>query len=231
MRIKELISDLRFVGNNILHPYDRITVRVGTGEIADRWRGYFNHRSWKRLFIPLKKYNCAVIPLSQFLDYEGYIKSVKGKNSADYFSRRSQKLGYCWEIFDANKYTEAIFEINTSASQRQGRMMDAGYLKEVTHWPNDENNIWVGVFDEHHQLVSYIWLVISGELALMNRILGHQLHLSNNIMYLNCIGAISYLFERNPRLNVMYDTFGRKNNGLVLFKKRIGFKPYTIDFL
>jgi hypothetical protein len=29
---------------------------------------------------------------------------------------------------------------------------------------------------------------------------------------------------------IMYDTFGQVENGLVLFKKRIGFKPYTVNF-
>ncbi|HRO75007.1 MAG TPA: hypothetical protein PLP27_02530 [Crocinitomicaceae bacterium] len=226
------LDNFKFVWNNFFKPYGKITIQLGSSEIALRYKKYFNQRSWRRLFIPNKKYNCAVLNLRNFATHDDYLTTVKGKNSADYFSRRSSKLGYYWKVFNANEYIDAIYEINTSASNRQGRTMDTSYLTKVTKWPNDEQNAWIGVFNQEDKLVSYIWLVLTQELALMNRILGHGDYLKDNIMYLNNLGVISYLYEHKKQVHfLMYDTFGRTQNGLALFKKRIGFKPYTVNFV
>lgn len=229
--MKEQINDLKFVWNNFLKPAGKITVSLGNSEQGKRMRSYFNQRSWKRLFIPNKKYNCAIIELSQFTSFEAYVQTIKGKNSADYFSRRCSKMGYYWKHFNPNEQIDAIYEINTSAGNRQGRTMDASYQQKVSQWPNDKQNIWIGVFDVNHNLVSYIWLIFMNELVLMNRILGHADHLKNNVVYLNNVSAIEYVFSTHSSNYLMYDTFGRQQNGLVLFKKRIGFRPYTVNFI
>lgn len=229
--MKFKINEFAFLWNNIVHPYGKVTISLGNEENGNRLRKYFNHRSWKRLLIPNKKYNCSVINLSVFTDFEDYLKTVKGKNSADYFRRRSMKLGYEWRAFDPNQYIDAIFSINTSVGARQGREMDSNYKQKVAHWPNDENNTWIGIFNSDGDLVSYVWLVFANELVLINRILGKAQFLKDNIMYLNTLGAIEYVFNEQKAIYLMYDTFGRKSNGLVLFKKRIGFKPYTVYFI
>lgn len=232
MSISKRIDDFKFVWNNFFKPFKKVTIRLGTSEIAIRLRTYFNKRSARRLFIPNKKYNCAIIELRRFDSYEAYQATIKGKNSADYFSRRSEKLGYTWKTFNPNEFIDAIYEIHTSSANRQGRSMDANYLVKVNEWPSDTQNVWIGVFNTENKLVSYIWLVLSDELALMNRILGHNDFLKDNIMYLNNLGAISYLYQHQKSVDfLMYDTFGRTQNGLTLFKKRIGFKPYTVNFV
>jgi hypothetical protein len=229
--MKEQINDLKFVWNNSLKPAGKITISLGDSEQGKRMRNYFNQRSWKRLFVPNKKYNCAIIELSQFTSFEAYVQTIKGKNSADYFSRRCSKMGYYWKHFNPNEQIDAIYDINTSVGNRQGRTMDASYQQKVNQWPNDKQNSWIGVFDANHNLVSYIWLIFMNELVLMNRILGHVDHLKNNVMYLNNVSAIEYIFATHSSNYLMYDTFGRKQNGLVLFKKRIGFRPYTVNFI
>lgn len=229
--MRSKFNEYMFLWKNITQPHAKVTISLGNSEDGSRIRNAFNHRSWKRLFIPSKKYNCSVIDLSVFTDFDAYLKTVKGKNSADYFRRRSMKLGYEWRAFDPNQYIDAIFNINTSSGARQGREMDANYKQKVAHWPNDANNIWIGVFNADGNLFSYVWLVFANELILTNRILGNAALLKDNIMYLNILGAIEYIFDKRKNAYLMYDTFGRKPNGLVLFKKRIGFKPYTVKFI
>ncbi|MBN9294950.1 MAG: hypothetical protein J0G96_13315 [Flavobacteriia bacterium] len=224
-------KELKFLLNNILNPVAKIDICLGQSDLGQRCKKAFSKRSWKRLFIPSKKYNCSIIELHKYDDFEDFLKTVKGKNSADYFRRRSMKLNYFWAVFDPNEYLEDIYRINTSVEERQGRQMDQSYKQKVNQWPQDDQNVWIGVFNQDGLLVSYVWLIFMEELILINRILGEGTFLKDNIMYLNVLGAIEYIFQNDKARVLMYDTFGRKLNGLVLFKKRIGFKPYTVNFV
>lgn len=227
-----MINDLKFLVSNVCFPVAKINVSIGTNDLSLRYKKAFTARSWKRLFIPQKKYNCSLIDLNKFDKLDSYLQAINGKNSAAYYSRRCQKLNYRWELFDPNDFIDDIFNINTSKTERQGRVMDQNYLIKVESWPSDELNKWIGVFDGESRLVSYVWLVLLNQLVLINRILGHSKHLNNNVMYLNMVGAMEHVFKNEtPQISiVMYDTFGRKKNGLVLFKKRLGFQPYTVNF-
>jgi hypothetical protein len=140
-------------------------------------------------------------------------------------------MGYTLQKFNPNNELELIFEINTSSEERQGRKMQQSYLNKTTHWPNDDVNHWYGIYSTEGKLVAYMWLYLVGEMVLINRILGHKDHLKNNVMYLMITKVIAGFINSNKIKYVMYDTFGRSENGLVLFKKRIGFKPYTVNFI
>jgi hypothetical protein len=67
-------------------------------------------------------------------------------------------------------------------------------------------------------------------MVLINRILGHGDFLKDNVMYLIMTRVVSEFIHAKESNFIMYDTFGQVENGLVLFKKRIGFKPYTVNF-
>lgn len=228
-----MVSDLKFLIKNILSPEDKIVINLGETQLGLGYKKAFNARSWKRLFIPSKRYNCCLINFKNHKSFDAYLQTVNGKNSAAYFARRSKKMQYEWNLFDPNEFIDDIHRIHTSKTERQGRTMDADYLTKVTYWPSDEQNQWIGVFNQDGNLVSYVWLVLLNELVLVNRILGDGNYLKDNIMYLNVLGAIEFIYNQPMVGNryLMYDTFGRKQNGLVLFKKRIGFKPYTVKFI
>jgi hypothetical protein len=223
-------KDLQFLAKNILQPYGKIEVSLGTSEDGKRYLKYFNKRSIKRIFTKFKKYNCSILDTKLYENQERYISTIKGKNSADYFARRCEKLHYTFREFDPNLEINAIFYINTSVNDRQGRKMDDSYLKKVTQWPSNEYNVWYGVFSKDGNLVAYLWAIKMNELCLINRILGHEEHLKKNVMYFLIVSFIKEIFNSMKNRVIMYDTFGRKENGLVLFKKRIGFKPYTVNF-
>ena len=69
------------------------------------------------------------------------------------------------------------------------------------------------------------------DLSLINRILGHDEHLKNNVMYFLIVSFVKDIITSTVNRVIMYDTFGKNQNGLVMFKKRIGFKPYTVNFV
>jgi hypothetical protein len=220
----------KFLIKNILTPTGKVTISIGNSATANKLLTYFNSRSWKRAFIKLKKYNIALLPIDQFSKEEDYLTSVNGKNSAAYFSRRCSKLGYTFQTFNPNHAIDAIFEINTSSSERQGRAMEESYNKLVSEWPCDEIHKWFGIYSSDGKLVAYVWTYIVGEMVLINRILGHGDFLKDNIMYLLMTSVVSEFIQVKESNFIMYDTFGQVENGLVLFKKRIGFKPYTVNF-
>lgn len=224
-------KDLKFLVKNIFRPEGKISIQLGNDIGAKRYLNYFNQKSWKRGFIKNKKYNISLLPISSYQNPEEYLLSVNGKNSAYYFSRRCEKMGYSFKPFDPNSKIDAIYAINMSADERQGRKMDEAYRTKVLEWPSDEANIWYGIFSSDQELVGYVWTVNIGELTIINRILGHQAHLKNNVMYSLVTNVIGKAIEEKLVRYIMYDTFGRKQNGLVLFKKRIGFKPYTVNFI
>lgn len=220
----------KFLINNILSPTGKVSIHLGNSDTAMKLITYFNSRSWKRGFLKLKKYNISLLPIDQFSKDEDYLASVNGKNSASYFSRRCSKLGYIFQPFNPNTEIDAIFEINTSSTERQGREMDESYKLFVAEWPNDEMNKWFGIYSKEGKLVAYVWTYVVGEMVLINRILGHGDYLKENVMYLLMTNVVS-TFVNDNRINfIMYDTFGKFENGLVMFKKRIGFKPFTVNF-
>lgn len=229
------MSGYNLLIKNILHPFGKISISLGSSLNAIRLIKYFNKRTVRRFFLKNKKFNVALISLVEFDTPEEYMRTVNGKNSAFYFSRRCEKMGYKFRHFSPNDEIDAIFEINTSSAQRQGKEMDESYRTKVERWPEDDVNRWFGVYSNEGILVAYIWTYVVGEMVLINRILGHKEHLKNNVMYLLITKVICvFIGQRNEhkdRINyIMYDTFGRRDNGLVLFKKRIGFKPYTVNF-
>jgi len=224
------IPNLRFILDQVLFPKLKASASLGDSKEGIRYLDYFNARSWRKFFLRNKRYNCAIIDLAEFSDCDQYRLSVKGKNSADYFSRRCEKLGYTFLPISPNNHWNAILEINSSAQSRQGKTMDESYVKPMEHWPEDEINQWYGVFDSANKLVAYVWSIHMKELVLINRILGHDAHLNNNVMYLLCVHFIESALLSGKARYVMYDTFGRTDNGLAMFKRRIGFKRYCMNF-
>jgi hypothetical protein len=225
------LMDIHFLLTNFFTPFKKVNVSLGISEEAIRCLNNFNERDFRRGFIKRKKFNCAFIELSSFSSDEDYLRTIRGKNSADYFARKCEKLGYFFAPFHPNDEIEAIYSINSSVRSRQGRVMDSSYLTKVEEWPSNAVNIWYGVFSKEGALVAYIWSLDLEQLTLVNRILGHGDHLNSHVMYLMATCFIREKLKNRVLKFAMYDTFGRKKNGLVLFKKRIGFKPFTVNFM
>ena len=130
-----------------------------------------------------------MVCLNEFQDSNAYTQSVNGKNSAAYFSRKALRAGYLFKEIDPEAHRLAILEINRSASSRQGRSMDESYTTDLIQYPKDSHNAYFGVFHEN-VMVAYLWIVKSGEFAVLSRLLGHADHLSNVVPNIFAISSL-----------------------------------------
>lgn len=181
-----------------------------------------------------KTIGVALLRIDDFKDFDSYYKSVNGKNSAAYYSRKSIKRGYCFIEVDLNNYIDDVFEINTSAKLRQGREMSEKYLTKQKEFHRNENYRYYGVLNVDGRLVSYCSVAFFGQFLSIDNLLGHKSYLNDGIMYLMLIELNRIIFNemRGGGLEfVMYDTFFGASDGIKLFKKKLGFKPYKVNWI
>jgi hypothetical protein len=179
--------------------------------------------------VKFKSLGVALISLREFQQPDDYLKTVSGKNSAAYFSRKAERAGYRLEEFNAAQFQQEIIRIHLSADTRQGKELPDNYRNEIDY-PQNAYNRYMGVF-KGEDLVGYLWLIRSGDVAVINRIMGHQDHLKEGIMYFLVTETISRLIRNNENnIHLMYDTYFGASDGLKMFKRRLGFKPYRVTW-
>lgn len=147
---------------------------------------------------------------------------------------RAARLGYRFDQIDRSRHSDAIYAINTSMSERQGRPMAAGYLERhqyapLPEQPCDLHRIYTYGVLRHGRLVAYLVLHRVGELALVSQILGHGAHLADDVMYLLVAGTIE---DQLPIGGfVYYNRHDSGTSGLVYFKERLGFAATDVEWL
>lgn len=145
-------------------------------------------------------------------------------------AQRASRLGYYVSPLHRDLHEDDIFAINTSLPERQGRPMTEGYRERQTFSPLpaypcprhriETWGVWTG-----EQLVGYLVLYVSGEMAMVSQILGHGDHLENDIMYL----LVTDVLRHQPRpLTVFYNRHDGGTDGLRYFKERLGFAPERV---
>lgn len=181
-----------------------------------------------------KTLGVALIDMHNYENFQSYYESINGKNSAAYYSRKAKKRGYIFAEINQNSYVDDIHEINISAPERQGRIMSSSYLEKQICFKQEENYRYFGVLNKSNKLVSYMNIGNYGDFYIINRLLGHKDFLNDGIMYLMIVEAIQIMFEgyvKGEGRFVMYDTFFGANEGLKLFKTKLGFKPYRVKWI
>ncbi|MBL7923715.1 MAG: hypothetical protein JNL88_05915 [Bacteroidia bacterium] len=209
----------------------RVDIRIDThSEEGRRMFSYYTKRHPRFFLIRNKTLGVALLSLQAFPTYAEYLQSVSGKNSAAYYSRKAEKANYIFREIDPDTLADAIHAIHHSAETRQGKVLSSAYLEPLKMYPKNQHNFYYGLFKED-ELVAYLWLVKSGELITFNRLMGHAAHLKNGIMFLLVLKGIERIFQLLPRPSyLMYDTLLGASEGLSLFKKRIGFKPFHVNW-
>lgn len=227
--MKKRISQLADIVKTI-RSLPKAEIVLGSDRNGQRLYKAFTARHPHYFIIERKEMGVALITLSDFENAEAYTQSVNGKNSAAYYARKARRSGYTFRTFDPVALKAAIYAVNTSAEERQGRSMDASYLDKEFAYPTDEGNVYYGVFKEN-ELVAYLWIVHTGELTVLNRLLGHAAHLNEGVMYLLVTAYVEEVLQNRGPLNyVMYDTFFGATDGLKLFKTRCGFKAHRVKW-
>ncbi len=209
----------------------RVTVNLGTAPGAEMLRKKFTAMHPAFLLLSRKQLGACLIDLSQYKDLDAYLSGSGGQVSAKYVRhtrRRAQRLGYTVRKFRFQDHQRELVAINTSAPMRQGKKMTQSYLRRDFTLPCSNWQTPYGVFTADGVLVGYILLAEQGEVGTLDRILGHADHLANGVMYLLTTEVIGDLIREGPRRYCFYDMWFGASDGLRMFKRRLGFKPYFV---
>lgn len=171
---------------------------------------------------------CAVLPLEGLPAWRSEHRTARKR--AD----RAYRKGYRFKTVLRHDRADEIAAINTSAPERQGRVMSDGYWAPPSRvplpdYPCARHGIrQYGVEAPDGALVAYLWCYRSGDLALVSQILGHAAHLENEVMYLLVQGAV---FRESDYSGFMvYNRFDSGGDGLRFFKERCGFLPAQVEW-
>jgi hypothetical protein len=148
---------------------------------------------------------------------------------------RCQRRGYVFNEVDYSQYADDIYAINTSLDQRQGRPMADGYLHHIERgrlpqFPCDLHNTRTyGVLSPRLNLVAYLTLHRSNELAMVSMILGHGDYLIDEIMYLLFAGMVE---DQAGYAGILYyNRHDSGQEGLRFYKERVGFREGDVAWL
>lgn len=191
---------------------------------------YYTKPHPKVFIVKNKTIGVALIKLNEYKKFDQYVATVSGKNSAAYYSRRCEGKGYQFKTIDPDLYALEIDGIHKSANERQGKQLSATYLNPILKYPKNQHNCYYGIFTGD-KLVAYLWTVQSGELMTLNRLMGHTDYQKDGIMYLLVLKGINEVMNAELKPSyVMYDTMLGASEGLLMFKKRLGFQPYKVNW-
>jgi hypothetical protein len=183
------------------------------------------HRRYK--IVGRKAVGAALLRLDEFRDVEGYLANLR---SARKRARRAERLGYSVALFDPNERRPDLLAIHTSMPERQGRPMDPGYLDPHETFRTGREFDYVGVVRDE-TVVAYCRVLYAGDIASMDRVIGHGDHLANGIMFLLTAGVVEHVKTARSEIGyVYYDTFFGASDGLREFKMRTGFRPHYVHW-
>lgn len=173
-------------------------------------------------------HSVSTMPLDGTID--GYLADHR---TARKRAAHAARLGYRFATIDRHQHEDAIFHINTSTPERQGRPMSAGYLERPVFGANpvrcSRHHVYTyGVLAED-LLVAYLWLYRVGELAMVSSILGHADRLADDVMYLLVTGTVREQIEMGGTL--FYNRHDSGTDGLRYFKERVGLSEGDVTWL
>lgn len=230
------------VGSLLSEPTVKICMRVDNEEgikpeSGDGWLHHYMLFSKPHSKFPLissKTLGVALLPVPD--DINAYIDSINGKNSAAYYARKAERRGYVIKEIDRNQYADDIFELRTSKPERQGRPIPERFRQKKSVFNNLIPNYhhW-GVIDGHGKLAACSWVASYNEVSIISMLMGHADHLNNGVMYQLVVHIIKHAAEMkksgSPVKYIMYDSFFGATSGMIMFKQKLGFKPYRVKWM
>lgn len=188
------------------------------------------HARWR--LIQAKRWGVALLPIPERFD--DYFSSPRQAHLRREFNRAT-RAGLTFAPVDRLVRLDEILAINRSADERQGRPMHPDYLDEDTVRRHLERAADVfGVTDAGGVLQAYVYIRICGEVACVERLLGHAETLKQGVMWVLLTGTIQNLAGRQQAEGrptwFMYDTFSGASPGMRQFKHWLGFESYRVSW-
>ena len=192
---------------------------------------YFTRRHPRWRLIQNKKWGVALAHVPE--------RPEEYKKQTSRLMRRRVKhatdAGFTFTRIEAIDRVEEILAINRSTDERQGRPIHPDYLDEPTvrRYLARSGDVY-GVDDANGTLRAYLCLRMCGEVAFIERLLGHADALEDGVMYLLIMGTLEDLIEHRRTEGqptwFMYDMFSGAAPGMRDFKHVIGCRPYRVEW-
>lgn len=180
----------------------------------------------------------AIIPLKCYSDFDDYfVKCFSSKIRYKY--RKVFEDGYKCRVLSINERNarlNELFEINTSADERQGKMNEKyfQYPEEIT-----QNNCnyhfhkYYGAFSPDDIWIGYIQVDFCGEWANLIYILGHQKYMDEykrgSFMLALWVCMVKDIIENHSRVKyIQYHLMNVGTPGLQEWKAKVGLQAATI---
>ena len=189
---------------------------------------HFTKRHPKYKLFQNKSLGAALVDLERYASRDEYLKSVKGRNSAEHHARKARGRGYKVVEIDRNEFIDDLYRINTSVEMRQGRPMEEAYHHKVLQYEQLRNYKYFGTLNSAGELMAYANLGFYGNFAAFERLLG--VRNNDGAMHLMITEIICQLIESRRCRYIMYDTYFGASPGLKAFKNMFGFEPYRAKY-
>lgn len=211
----------------------RVEIPLWGGETCEAMYRSFTSRHARFPLVQRKAWGIALLPLTD--TFETYFSDPE-RSLLRRKARRAEKKGYRYDRFLARSRLDELLAINASAPERQGRAMDDAYLDADAFASSlDRCPEFRGVFDREGTLVAYAEVPVCGDLFLLSRLLGHEEHLDEGVMYLLIGEVVREMTARREGTGHpawgMYDTMVGAGPGLRFFKERLGFRSYNVRWV
>ncbi len=189
-----------------------------------------HHARWR--LIQSHRWGAALLRIPD--EFDAYARDPKRAHLRREVSR-AKRAGFVFASFDPLSRLDEILAINRSADVRQGQSMHPAYLDEekVRRYFERSTDVY-GVTDAAGILRAYACIRVCGEVACVERLLGHADVLKQGVVWVLIAGTIQELIARrraDARLTwFMYDMFPGATPGMRQFKAWIGCEPYRVSW-
>jgi hypothetical protein len=194
--------------------------------------GAFTKRHARWRLIQSHRWGVALLRVPD--SYDGYLKGSERSHLRREVNR-AVRAGYAFGPLDPIARLDEVMDVNRSAEERQGRPIHPAYLDrdKVRRYFERSTDVY-GVTDGSGVLKAYLCLRTCGEVAVVERLLGHSDDLRGGIMWVLLTGAIRELIgqrqERGGPTWMMYDKFSGATVGMRQFKRWLGCEPYRVSW-
>ncbi len=173
---------------------------------------------------------CVLPPC--FDDYFMRVEAAARRNF-----KKAGRAGYGVQPIDFNRYLDDIGSIRASAVVRQGAM-PSGYLGgSVRSCPNPPPLTpthaypYFGVVKEG-KLVAYAGVLIAGEMAMIEHILGHADYQADGVVPMLIIDMANHLMSHYPSVKFYgYGGYFGAGETMRRFKRKFCFTPHRVKWL
>jgi hypothetical protein len=210
----------------------RVRIEVGGDERARATYAVFTARHPRVPITSAKRWGVALLRVPD--SYDDYLS--RGSRHLRRKLKHAQSAGYHYAPVVPQDHLEEILEVNRSAPTRQGRRMAERYVEreQVVREHEDDTKVHA-ILDSSGQVRAYAVTHDLGDATVFSKAIGHADALPQGVMYLLIAEVVRECIEARRASGrptwLMYDTFWGASAGLAYFKERLGFRPFTVDWV